>query len=357
MKWLLKLFPIKFKIWLYKLLYKDIAACGEEEDTELAHINKFEAQLLQRVGGLGKKNPTTGLRGFLGGGGGGSAPAPAPAAPSKTTQITREAPEIEARKLALYDEAIELSKQPIAVPEYVSAGPSPLEQQAFAMTAPGVGLPLFEQGIGAIGQAGTQAMQAPDIDAFMNPYERYVIDEINRQSAMQANQRAAEAVGGGAFGGGREGVQRAETERARLGQIGQLRAQGFQSALGAAQAQQQFQQQALLNQAQAFGTAATQAQQMQQRDIQSLTQAGAIQRDIAQRQLTAERQTEVSRAYEPFQRIEFQKGIMTALPTAASQVTAGTGPGVNPFAQALGAGVGAYKAFDVLSGTGITGAK
>jgi hypothetical protein len=174
---------------------------------------------------------------------------------------------------------------------------------------------------------------------------------------MQANQRAAQAVAGGAFGGGREGVERAEIERARLGQIGQLRAQGFQSALGAAQQQQQFQQQALLNQAQALGTAATQAQQMQQRDIQSLAQAGAIQRDIAQRQLTAERQTDVARAYEPFQRIEFQKGIMTALPTAASQVTAGTGPGVNPFAQALGAGVGAYKAFDVLAGTGITGAK
>jgi hypothetical protein len=357
MKWLLKLIPTKLKVWLYKLLYNDICDKGEREDTELVHVNKFEQSLLKSIGGAGKVNEETGLKGYFGGGGGGG-PAPAPAAaPEKTTQITREAPEIEARKLALYDEAIELSKQPIAVPEYISAGPSPLEQQAFAMTAPGVGLPLFDQGIGAIGQAGTQAMQAPDIDAFMNPYERYVIDEINRQSAMQANQRAAQAVAGGAFGGGREGVERAEIERARLGQIGQLRAQGFQSALGAAQQQQQFQQQALLNQAQALGTAATQAQQMQQRDIQSLAQAGAIQRDIAQRQLTAERQTDVARAYEPFQRIEFQKGIMTALPTAASQVTAGTGPGVNPFAQALGAGVGAYKAFDVLAGTGITGAK
>ena len=53
MKWLLKLLPIQFKIWLYKLLYKDIAEKGEAEDTELAHINKFEAQLLKRVGGLG----------------------------------------------------------------------------------------------------------------------------------------------------------------------------------------------------------------------------------------------------------------------------------------------------------------
>ena len=46
---------------------------------------------------------------------------------------------------------------------------------------------------------------------------------------------------------------------------------------------------------------------------------------------------------------------MTALPTAASQVTAGTGPGVNPFAQAAGAGLQAYAAYNIFGGTGIGG--
>ena len=149
MKWLLKLLPIQFKIWLYKLLYCDIAAKGEEEDCELAHINKFEAQLLKRVGGLGRKNPITGLRGYLGGGGGGGpAPAPAPSAPEKQTTISREAPEIEARKLALYDEAIELAREPIAVPRYEVPGPSPLQQQAFAnIGRTGVGQDALSTGI------------------------------------------------------------------------------------------------------------------------------------------------------------------------------------------------------------------
>ena len=67
-------------------------------------------------------------------GGGSPAPAPAPQSASGTqTAIQREAPEIEARKLALYDEAIELARQPLEVPEYQVAGPSPLEQQAFQM--------------------------------------------------------------------------------------------------------------------------------------------------------------------------------------------------------------------------------
>ena len=41
------------------------------------------------------------------------------------------------------------------------------------------------------------------------------------------------------FGGGREGVQQAEMERRRLEAVGRAQAQGFQTALGAAQRQQQ----------------------------------------------------------------------------------------------------------------------
>ena len=51
---------------------------------------------------------------------------------------------------------------------------------------------------------------------------------------MKQNEIAAQAVNTGAFGGGREGVQQAESERARLQTIGQLRGQGFNTALGIA---------------------------------------------------------------------------------------------------------------------------
>jgi len=46
-----------------------------------------------------------------------------------------------------------------------------------------------------------------------------------------------------------------------------------------------------------------------------------------------------------FQRMEFQKGIMTALPTAASQITQAASPRANPLAQTVGTGLGAYAAF------------
>ena len=121
MKWMLKLLPNKFKVWLYKKLYCDIAQQGEYEDTELAHVNPYEVKILKQIGGSGKVNSKTGLQGYFGGGG---SPAPAPSGGSGTQEtISREAPEIEARKLALYDQAIELARQPMTIPEYQVAGP------------------------------------------------------------------------------------------------------------------------------------------------------------------------------------------------------------------------------------------
>ena len=110
-----------------------------------------------------------------------------------------------------------------------------------------------------------QASAGPDAyKAYMSPYQTEVLDATEK---LLAEQRAAgegkiaeAAIAGGAFGGGREGVQRAEYGRQRdiydAGIMSKLRQEGFQ------QAQQQAQQN-LLNQLnlggkqQQFETAAT----------------------------------------------------------------------------------------------------
>ena len=121
--------------------------------------------------------------------GGGSAPARAPQSSSgTTTTFTREAPDIEARKLALYDEALNLSKQPIEIPAYQVAALSPLEQLAMTQAGQfGTGQAATLTGIGSILGANTAASSAPDIDRFLNPFQSYVIDEINRQSEISKN--------------------------------------------------------------------------------------------------------------------------------------------------------------------------
>ena len=60
---------IKLKIWLYNWLAKDLGKLGREGDTELAHVNTWEANLLKAHGGSGTINPVTGLREYKGGGG------------------------------------------------------------------------------------------------------------------------------------------------------------------------------------------------------------------------------------------------------------------------------------------------
>jgi len=268
-----------------------------------------------------------------GGGGGGS---------SSGTQVSiaREAPEVESRKLALYDQAAELAKKPVGIPAFQVAGPSALQQTGFTQAGTtGVGAPTTTAGIGSV----LQSMQGPNINQFLNPYQQYVTNEIARQGQMAQNQLAANAVQAGAFGGGREGIQQAELQRATQANIGQSLASGFQTAAGLATQQQGLQQQA----GQLLGALGGQQQAMQQADIASLLQAGGIQQQLGQQALEASRATEMARAYEPYQRLEFLKGIMTNLPTSQSAVTATTAPGSNPLAQAVGTGIGAYAAYNM----------
>ena len=256
------------------------------------------------------------------------------------TSIAREAPGVEARKLSLYDQAAALAAQPVSLPGIQVAPITGIEQAAIRQAGQtGVGAGTVGAGVGAL-QAG---MQAPNISQFFNPYQSYVTDEIARRGQMQMNQLSAQAVGAGAFGGGREGVQRAELQRGILSQIGQAQQAGFGQALAAAQ-QQRAQQ---LATGQALGQLGAQQQAMSLADIQAQMQAGALQRGIGQQALEAQRQTALQRAYEPFQRIEFLKGIMTNLPTTQSAITATSAPGSNPLGQTLGAGLGAYSAYQL----------
>ena len=269
-----------------------------------------------------------------GGGGGGSSS-------GTQTNIAREAPEVEARKLSLYDQAAKLATSPVALPSIQVAPMSALEQQAATMAGQtGVGAPTVTQGIASL-QAGRQD---PNIAAFLNPYQSFVTDEITRQAQIATNQLGAQAVQAGAFGGARQGIAQAEIERARQANIGQSLAGGFQTALAGAQTQRQQQ----LAAGQALGQIGAQQQAMNLADIQSQMQAGALQRSIGQQGLEAARQTALQRAYEPYQRIEFLKGIMTNLPTTQSTVTATTAPGSNPLSQALGTGLGAYATYNMM---------
>ena len=337
----LKDLTLKEKIDLFKSLYKEISGKGIKGDSELAHINEFESKLLRMYGGAGTINEETGLRQYFGGGG--SSGGGGGAAPDTTTQFVREAPGIEERKIELMDIARSAAEKPLYanVPDVRVAGLSSLEQQGIGKAGTtGVGGTTTQAGIGSV----LQAQAGPNISQFYNPYQSYVLDEINRQASMAQNQLSGQAYKMDAFGGGREGVQRAEQERARLAAVGEAQRSGFNTALGAAQQQQQFGLQA----GQQLGQLGVQQQAMSQADINQLMSSGGLQRQLTQQALDAERQSALQKATEPLQRVEFLSNVYAAGPKSTSGITAATAPTTSPLAQSLGSGLGAYATYQAL---------
>ena len=270
---------------------------------------------------------------FLGGG-----RSRTPSTPSTTTQIVREAPGIEERKIELMDIARQVAQKPISLPAIQVAPLSQLEQQATRLAGQtGVGAGTTAQGIAQLQAAAA----APNIQQFFNPFDQFVTNEILRQGQQMQNQLSAQAVGSGAFGGGREGVQQAELQNRILSNVGRARQQGFGTALQAAQNQQRTQ--AAVGQ-QLLGAGQLQ-QQMGQQDINQLMAAGGVQRQLAQAALDAQRQSTLQQQFEPFQRAEFLANLYAAGPKTQSGVTMGTAPTTSPLAQAVGTGIGAFTAF------------
>ena len=283
---------------------------------------------------------------FGGGGGGGSS------VPAVTTQYVREAPGIEERKLGLMDIASQLSQKPINIPALQVSPLSALEQQGItASGTTGVGAPTVQAGLGSLLQAQQAAALDPtssQFQAYMNPYQTNVLDEIARQGQIQQQRLAGQAVQAGAFGGGREGVQQAELQGQILRQQGLAQQQAVNAAMQAFQQNQALRAQTGISTGQLMGTLGAQQQAMAQGDINQLMAAGGLQRQLGQQALEAQRATEMQRAYEPYQRVEFLKNIYAAGPTTQSAITQTTQPGTNPLAQAAGAGLGAYATYSAL---------
>lgn len=127
--------------------------------------------------------------------------------------------------------------------------PSQAPQGNYAPLAPQGNFNVNQAAAGGLQQAmqGTQqAMAGPNIGQFMNPYNRMVtantLGSLESQRQMAANTTGAQASAANAFGGSRHGVADSLTNAAFAKQgaetFGNLQQQGFNTALNAAQNQQ-----------------------------------------------------------------------------------------------------------------------
>ena len=221
------------------------------------------------------------------------------------------------------------------------AGQDPLQLQAQQAALAGIGgyQPYLQSAAASAGPTGYQQ--------FMSPYQQDVIDTTLADYDIQAQKGlpglAAQAIGAGAFGGGREGVQRAEyqqaSDRNRAALQAQLLQQGFGQAQNLAQAN-------IGNQLQLGGA----QQSFLGQDIGSLSTFGGVNQAQRQAELTAQQQLGQAQSQQGIQAAQTLGSGITSLiagyPSAGTQQTIQPTPGaLQTGLSAASALAGIYKAF------------
>jgi len=276
---------------------------------------------------------------------------------------------------------------------------------ASSMLGRNMGMTTAQQGI--TGLAGLSNQYDPSsFQQYMDPYMESVIQQqyqdIQRQGDIAQQGANAQAVGAGAFGGSRQGIQQAEMNRNILDQQArtgaQLRSAGYQNAQQ--QAQQAFEQ-ARARQAQQsqltgqlgqmgattglqygqqtgqlglagqelmgnlglnYGQQGIQGAQQQAdigtrqaalgelgqnmltKDAELMYTLGGRQQAQQQAELEAQRSNQMAQTYEPYQRLGFLSDIYKGTPTTQQTVTQSASPNVSPFQQYLGLGIAGLSA-------------
>ena len=275
----------------------------------------------------------------------------APAGTTFDTQFAREAPQIEARRLALMDESAKYASQtPQTIPTQQVSQFDPMQTQAFNMTQTGLG--QFAPYIQGAGNYITQSTQQYDpttaYQNYMNPYQSEVTAGIESQFQKLQNQAAARGVQTGAFGGAREGIQSAELGRQEAEAVGQSKAQNYLQAQQSARGDFENQMARYGAAGQASAGLGQQVQQQIQQDVASSMAAGSVQQQRAQQIQDASYRQQIQQAAEPYQRLGFVSDIYSKVPSTQMATTMGTSPMTNPLAQVLGGGImglGMYQGY------------
>ena len=255
------------------------------------------------------------------------------------------------------------------MPDYAAMGMGPVTQteemreMARQLGGPDTSNPLFA-GVGApppgggfaasptqggiAGLTPPQTSQQPSniAQSYMNPYLQNVLtpqlDELRRQNDITNAATNAKMTQAGAFGGGRQAIMNAENYRNLMQEQNKTVGQGYASAYDKAMAQ--------------FN-----AEQGQAKDLANLMSTqGGIERGIESEGIAADKEEFEKQRQYPFQQVQFQRDMISGLPTGSVQNTPGQMTGVGQLLSALGGGAAAAKAFgykdvtELLKGLGLS---
>jgi hypothetical protein len=320
---------IKQKIKLFNQLYNDIADCGINGDTELAHVNKYEAAVLRAMGGSGTVNKCTNLVQYFGGGG---SPPPPPASEQVVKQVS-DLPEYAKPYVERLFARSEKAYQEPYVP-YTGqrlAEVTPEQRVAFSglesfltEVDPVTGERTFKapaqqeldiaKGLSAQGVAGLGDISAAQLqEKYMSPFQQAVTDIQKREFAKEATrreqQRAALAGKAGAFGGSRDVLERMLGEEATQRGLSDIEATGSQKAYESALQQFRADQAAKMAGATQFAQLGQSEQALGLSGLGALQAAGEAQRGLQQQPLDIAYEEFARQQTYPLQQVQDLSGI------------------------------------------------
>jgi len=227
----------------------------------------------------------------------------------------------------------------------------------------------------------TQSFDATQAQNYMNPYLQASLnpqlDEARRQSQITQQMNAAKMNQAGAFGGSRGAIMDAETQRSLANTQANITGQGYNTAFNNAQQQFNADQQRKMQEAQygaGFGLQGLQtglqgAQAQGQLgntfntanlgNLQAQLAGGNVERGITSEGTAADlAEFEKQRQY-PYQQVQFQRDMISGLPTGSVTNTPGQMSGIGSLLSVLGGGTAAASALgyknvgELLKGLGL----
>jgi hypothetical protein len=215
----------------------------------------------------------------------------------------------------------------------LTAGPSTLQNQYFQ----GVGSLTMPTQYGAATQGLTNVMGSTFDTAaaqrYMNPYLQASLnpqlEEARRQADITRMNNASRLTQAGAFGGSRQAIMDAETQRNLGTQLANITGTGYNTAYDKAMAQYNADMARQAGAASALGTLGGQEQQAGLANLAAQQQAGATQRDIEQSGLTADYGQYMREFNYPQEQLTNLANTMKVMPSYAltAQNTYGSVPG------------------------------
>ena len=222
----------------------------------------------------------------------------------------------------------------------LTAGTSNLQNQAFKGIA-GLTVPsAINNATLTAGNVANTTFNPAQAQQYMNPYLQMSLnpqlEEARRQSQITQLGNNAKSTSTGAFGGSRQAIMDAETQRNLGTNLANITGAGYNTAYNNAQQQFNADQTRALNAASIQGQLGLTQNQASLANLNAQLGAGTTERGITSEGIAADQAEFEKQRQFPYQQVQFQRDMISGMPISSLSNTPGSLSGIGSLLSSLG---------------------